>query len=726
VDTIEHPADDTRYRQRLVMYVVWHPKFRHGRALADLLYAHLNRPPAHPGSGGLGIPVLFRSEPPDGGTATDPTPGPVPFGEAHNTAVVLLVDDEFVAAPGWAEYAEQLWDAARAAGTTHRVYPVQLAEDAFNLSERIAAVNFIRPLGSPPAAIPPEGPPPAARTRLVNAVVHELCRLLLDKPRVDHASPAPAPLPPQEKLTIFLSHTKADGVPVAKAIKRHIEDETHLKTFFDANDIDYGEEFDPVLRREVQKGALLVVQTDAYASSVWCLEELLVAKAHRRPVLVVNAVAAGEERGPVYAGNVPTRRHDPGGYDQVVGRMLLEILRREHFMQHFEDLQKLFDLPPNVQPLPYPPEPLTLADLKLTGERATRFVYPDPPLGEGELSRLQILEPGITVTTPLLLLATKARSADRADPATTDSPGPTPPLEGFPVGLSVGNSPDLSRYGMGDLHLNEAAVAFARYLLACGADLIYGGTVELVKRPDGSPPPNFLDILLDLVRAHNKLTLGTSKPRVRLRNYIAEAFGGTVSTRFRARWKNVITIEIVPSDVARAEPASEAETRYYTARSLTAMRRQMTRTTRARVLLGGKSFGFEGKYPGLVEEAYLALEGPNPLPVYLVGAFGGAARAVIDALRGRDTPVLSRAWQEQAAPGYKAMAAVFDREAAAGRAEAIDYPALAEFFRSRGVAFLSKHNGLTEAENQRLFETPHVVEMVALVLRGLGRVCRSS
>lgn len=723
MDATERPPADSRYRQRLVVYVVWHPRFRHGRAIADILYAHLNRPLAHPGGEGLGIPVLFRSDSPDGGVTATPPPGPISFGEAHNTAVVLLVDDEFVAAPGWAEYAEQLWGTARAAGTNHRVYPVQLSENAFNLSERIAAVNFIRPLGSPPAPLPFGGLDAPTMNRLKNAVVHELCRLLLAKPRVDHGAAAPAPLPPLEKLTIFISHTKADGVPVAKAIKRYIEDETLLKTFFDANDIDYGEEFDPVLRREVRKGALLVVQTDAYASSVWCLEELLEAKAHRRPVLVVNAVSAGEERGPVYAGNVPTRRHDPAAYDQVVGRMLLEIIRREHFIQHFEDLRRLFELPPEIQPLPYPPEPLTLADLKITGERTTRFVYPDPPLGEGELSRLEILEPSITVTTPLLLLATEARSADRADPVTSDSAGPTTRLEGLPVGLSVGNSPDLGRFGMSDLHLNEAAVSFARYLLACGADLVYGGKVELVKRPDGSDPPNFLDILLDLVRAHNKLTIGTSKPRVRLRNYIAEAFGGTVSAKFRAKWKNVIDIQVVPSDVALPDPAGEAEKRYYTARSLTAMRQEITCTTRARVLLAGKPFWFEGKYPGLVEEAYLAMQGTNPQPVYLIGAFGGAARAVINAVRGKDTPVLSREKQELADPGYKAMARVFDREVTGGCAEPIDYPALADFFRSRGVGFLSQHNGLTEAENHRLFETPHIVEMVALVLRGLGRVC---
>ena len=39
-----------------------------------------------------------------------------------------------------------------------------------------------------------------------------------------------------------------------------------------------------------------------------------------------------------------------------------------------------------------------------------------------------------------------------------------------------------------------------------------------------------------------------------------------------------------------------------------------------------------------------------------------------------------------------------------------------------GIAGLCATNGLTPEENRRLFETPHIIEMVYLVLRGLQRV----
>ena len=147
------PPSSTRapllsYRQRLVVYVVWHPQFGHGRKIADALCTHLNTPPTQPGGGGLGIPVLFRSHPTAGGI-----PRPIDFAEARNTAVVILVDDEMVAAvPGWDTYAEGLSNDSQAAsrdGALHRIFPVRLSPDAFNLSLRLEAVNYIRPLDPP-------------------------------------------------------------------------------------------------------------------------------------------------------------------------------------------------------------------------------------------------------------------------------------------------------------------------------------------------------------------------------------------------------------------------------------------------------------------------------------------------------------------------------------------------------------------------------------------------
>jgi hypothetical protein len=125
------------------------------------------------------------------------------------------------------------------------------------------------------------------------------------------------------------------------------------------------------------------------------------------------------------------------------------------------------------------------------------------------------------------------------------------------------------------------------------------------------------------------------------------------------------------------------------------MRQEMTANTHARVLLGGATAGFQGRHHGIAEEAYLTMEAGQP--AYLVGSFGGAARRVIDALEGRPSQVLPAA-------------------AAAGE------PITDEYFLTKGLPGLN--NGLTDDENRRLFATPHTIEMVCLVLLGLGRVWR--
>ena len=64
---------------------------------------------------------------------------------------------------------------------------------------------------------------------------------------------------------------------------------------------------------------------------------------------------------------------------------------------------------------------------------------------------------------------------------------------------------------------------------------------------------------------------------------------------------------------------------------------------RARVLFSGPLAGYADRYPGLVEEAYLTVKAN--LPVYLIGAFGGCTRAIIDAIEGRRPESLTLAGQ---------------------------------------------------------------------------------
>ena len=337
---------------------------------------------------------------------------------------------------------------------------------------------------------------------------------------------------------------------------------------------------------------------------------------------------------------------------------------REHFIRNFCDVADLFGLPTDIQPLPYPPEPLTLALLKADGVTAKRFVYPDPPLRDCELRWLKALDDKITLTTPLLLLATWARSADRADssttdsawcpsprrtpgltadradPSTTDSAGPTRGWRGRPSGCRSGTpGPERERAG------RVASQRCHRVVRPVPAGM---RGEPGVRRHPASGKRTGWRIAAGLPRAaagDGARVQEAGDPcgvGVRLTNYFAEVNRNQFDARFRAKWRCILDLQYVAAPPGVPEPADEAEQDYFTARCLTAMREEMTRHVDARVLLGGKTFGFQGKYPGLVEEAYLAMAAPLPRPVYLVGAFGGAARAVIDALRRKPADPRSR------------------------------------------------------------------------------------
>jgi hypothetical protein len=150
------------------------------------------------------------------------------------------------------------------------------------------------------------------------------------------------------------------------------------------------------------------------------------------------------------------------------------------------------------------------------------------------------------------------------------------------------------------------------------------------------------------------------------------------------------------------------------------MRETMSAETDARVLMGGKVSGYAGKYPGLLEEAYLALRASKPL--YLLGAFGGCTRAVIELVEGGGPESLTLDFQCRN-EGYRRLVEEYNARAAANPVlglEPVDYEAVGRALSEAGVEGL--RNGLSPEENRRLFHAVDPDELVHLVLKGLSNV----
>ena len=281
------------------------------------------------------------------------------------------------------------------------------------------------------------------------------------------------------------------------------------------------------------------------------------------------------------------------------------------------------------------------------------------------------------------------------------------PLAGRVLGISISESPDLAALGFSETHFRDALIEFARYMLAAGATIAYGGDLR-----DGG----FTHTLFDLVSTY-KGAGGAGANRIR--NYLAWPIHLKLTVEQRAELKTSAEIIALPPpevpgiDPAKYLPPSDAASTYVWLLSLTRMRERIAMDNDAQILMGGRLIGYKGKYPGLVEEAYETMKAGKPL--FLIGAFGGCTGAVIEALRGNRPPGLTQ--KEQCAnDSYRDVLAYYNEHAPANE-DRIDYEKLTDFFNQRGIDGL--HNGLSPEENERLFTTAHIPEIIALVLRGL-------
>ncbi|WP_417591396.1 toll/interleukin-1 receptor domain-containing protein [Owenweeksia hongkongensis] len=385
------------YKAPLHIYVVWHPSYPHGAKLADQIYSCYSRDISDPLSRGIGIPVFYRSAPYE-----DDLPRPIKLSEATRTAVILLIDNECVI--DWKTYAKQLKDQLDKAGAQHRMIPIAISANAFNIGKPVSNVNFIRLH---------EVSGKERDKKLFTPLTHELCRLMNGAPRLSEGTGKNYSAAP---VKLFISHAKKDGEEIAIKMRDAAQADTAVKTFFDAIDIAQGYDMRNEMAGQVESSALLVVQTDAYASREWCRWEVLRAKKNNRPVIVINAVREGEKRSFPYLGNVPTIRWNYGVRNDRQIRKILELTLMEvlRFYYTYEFISKrpglsIITKVRKHRILASPPELLTLIRKATEDEtKGNVVIYPDPPLTAEELDLLQEVTEDINYLTPTMLAAYQA------------------------------------------------------------------------------------------------------------------------------------------------------------------------------------------------------------------------------------------------------------------------------------------------------------------------------
>jgi hypothetical protein len=362
----------SEYRPTLAVHVVWHPKCEVGLEYGKALFGHLFEDPGDLTAHGLRIPVrLWRSE-----------PVVPPIHDAEHSVLVVLVDEELIkgGAP-WRNFLEEAAGAIREG--VDDLLPVSLTPATTQLNAPgLLRFNVVR-LHEEEEALRP--------LVLVNRVAHALCRRITGK-----------------GVSVFLSHAKLDGLPIADRIRDYLRDGTGIKDFFDAQDLPEGADWAELLKGATNEHVLLAVRTDAYATREWCRTEVLEAKKAGSPVVVLDALTGFEPRGFPYLGNAPAVRWSEDFPAESRARLLRvilqEALRFRYFPVRVRDLCRAYGVTDVPYVLPSPPELLTA--LRAREKAPTgRWIYPDPPLGTEELAIVHELAPDPEPLTPNGLIA---------------------------------------------------------------------------------------------------------------------------------------------------------------------------------------------------------------------------------------------------------------------------------------------------------------------------------
>ena len=740
-------------RVPLHLHLLAHPRSSSAGLLAQELMRRFVEPPA---SGGLRIPVRFTPERGDGLPPGWEGNDGIRLDSAEHTLVVVLADARMARTmsaqgePGtgarWAEFLAEGAVRAPVGASPHHAFGVAIArpwDKDDTTDESVFALggprHMIGVAKAPSSRIPDEALSDfAARIEpwlgrvadevALHIAIRAIHLLREDKVPVDVSQDRRAP------VQFFFSHAKADlGSSEADPV-RQVEDaikELPIDPWFDAADIQPGGEFGEAIQEGIEGSSIILsFVTDSYSSRPWCRREILAAKQRDIPILVVDALSTGEPRNFPYLGNVPTVHwsgKDPTVETQrIVSRALREALRFRHNQALLKAQRK-----GGETILASPPEAVMLAWRRAEPGRVVTYLYPDPPLTDPELQVLRSLQPGADFVTPFTLLARAGRPRG---------------VERISVSTSASN--DKERYGLSRSHEEAIFDELHAYFLMAGLQIAYGGALQ------GAPAKatNFTQRLFAMIRAYSLLAVtrgGGLKPILNIapwplrlsygdREWNLFNEGGVAEYLEGPRpLKNEVTEEdgaLFPGTSHVAAHDDTPERRFAWARGLTAMRRLATEVTQARLVVGGALTGFKGLYPGVVEEAWLSLARRQPL--FLVGAFGGAARAVIDLLQGRDRPEIGTEGLEATVPFFREVVELAQtrglsllgpspaREAGTPSLDGVlAMPdRIVQDFRNKGASGIGAalNNGLSDSENEELFRSVDPWRIAELVLKGVS------
>lgn len=634
----------------LSVYVLYHSAYTEGSKVYSALYSTLCRDHNNPFMDGLDIPVYFCT-----GDDTDGI-NEVKGDNSTKKLYLLLVDINMFCSEQWREYVERLM--RQESNGDLKVYGVALFKDAFSFNTKLGNAQFIK-----------------LRTESVIDSFEEFQTRLYDN-IIRYLRETDT-----EKIRIFISHSKRDegntGETLALELRDFLRSDTKLDSFFDASDILDGCRFDDRIEHNVKNSVLMILFTDTYSSREWCRREVLTAKKNKVPAIVVFAVKGQIDRVFPYIGNIPSIVFN-NDWRQIVNLML-----RTTLDQYYEAALLSSMVKRGQEYIPFPPEAHSFSILE--NMRRHIVLYPEPPLGGEEMEVLNGINHQVSFVTPIQF---QAAGVD---------------LKDMKVAISISDSEDIRKYGVGEELLRDLTVELSRHILIAKGKMVYGGDL----RKGG-----YTEVFRELSNQYGQYEK-TENDYKYFENYLAWPIYNAMTLDVLSEYMNSriqlrrsIPKEVDDSKLKQFVPPITVENRFLWARALTTMRKDMEDAVRARILVGGRKSGFKGSMPGLLEEFLLAKNAAHA--IFLLGGFGGVSRSIVDIIEKKGTSKNLREDAEKTV-GYKELCSLYEE-----KGYDIDYSQL------DNLRIEDLNNGLNE--NKTLFYSSNVIEIIQLILKGLSKI----
>jgi hypothetical protein len=624
----------------LKIFVIWHPDFTDGRKYADILFRTFSRDEVDFTGANIGIPVYYLTTPDFKYFESSVT-------NTEKTVFVLLINEKMVIDNDWRNFASLLFNFCD--NNTKTIYPVAVndIDSAKNICSNLAKINFIRLVVDHQSY--DDKIFISSAKKLCFELAHELCRLLFNRERVTEETVTSS----AQSIKVFLSHAKTDGERYASRINTYVSSKTSLKTFIDVNDIARGTNFEKAIENNIINSVLVAIYTDLYSSRDWCQKEVLSAKRKGCPIIILDALSDREIRRFPYGANTKVIHlgHEEISDDrckEIVYEVLLEALKikyNELFLKYSIILYKINE--GNTKIFSYPPELYTLL---INLEDSDEIVlYPEPPLNINELSILDKYKPNHLFITPTLLSCLDCYR----NKFLTDKN----------IGLSISMPSTFGEIAQTDMHLAMFYTELCRYLLTADVNLLYAGNVNYKK------DINFIDVLQELI--NNYCFNSEKNDRIKIFHLQNEIISDELKASMLPCFQ-FIQIEETPDD-------------------LTILRNKVAEKTFARIIVGGRTKGYPGKYPGIIEETYIALQ--KQTPIFILGAYGGASELIVKCMQGEEVK------------------------------DSIDEN-LAATFKNAGLNNLG--NGLSIEDNLELAYCNDIARSISLILKGLKKITQDN